>query len=145
MEIKVGSARLFGDKEDRDIILCRRRTSKLRKDFCLAMDDGIMMLYKMNLTKHEYRVMLFLIANMEFENYIYLTQIYIAENLKIKQPDVSKALKVLESNGLIFKEKMDRGKVIRVSSVIAWRGRPDSKFNQRFSMDSEHLLIELND
>lgn len=145
METKIGSARLLGDKEDRDIILCRRRTSKLRKDFCLAMDDGIMILYKMDLTKHEYKVMLFLIANMEFENYAYLTQTHIAENLKIKQPDVSKALKVLESNGLVFREKTNRGKVIRVSSVIAWRGRPDSNFNRRFSMDSEHLLIELND
>jgi DNA-binding MarR family transcriptional regulator len=140
MAIRQGKATLIGDVDERDLYVVLLRRSKLKKDFFLAMGDGIMFLYKLDLTKHEYRVMLFLLSHMEFDNFCYNTQAYIADKLKVAQPDISKTLKSLESKGLIFKERTDKGKVIRVSAVIAWRGRTGKEFEKRYAMDSEHII-----
>jgi DNA-binding MarR family transcriptional regulator len=140
MTIRQGKATLIGDVDERDLYVVLLRRSKLKKDFFLAMGDGIMFLYSLDLTKHEYRVMLFLLSHMEFDNFCYNTQVYIADKLKVAQPDISKTLKSLELKGLIFREKTDRGKVIRVSAVIAWRGRTGKEFEKRYAMDSEHIV-----
>jgi DNA-binding transcriptional ArsR family regulator len=58
----------------------------------------------------------------------------------MKQPNISKTLKLLESKGLIFKEKDSKGNVIRVSSCIAWRGRTGKLYRERFAIDSEFFV-----
>lgn len=139
MVVRQGKATLIGEVDERDLYVVLLRRSKLKKDFFLAMGDGIMFLYNLDLTKHEYRVMLFLLSHMEFDNFCYNTQAYIADKLNLAQPDISKTLKSLESKGLIFRERTDRGRVTRVSAVIAWRGRTGKEFDKRYAMDSEHI------
>ena len=140
MVIRQGKATLLGDVDERDLYVVLLRRSKLKKDFFLAMGEGIMFLYNLDLTKHEYRVILFLLSHMEFDNFCYNTQAYMADKLKVAQPDISKTLKSLELKGLIFRERTERGKVIRVSAVIAWRGRTGKEFEKRYAMDSEHIV-----
>jgi DNA-binding MarR family transcriptional regulator len=139
MGYKVGRGKIVGELEDRSLIVLNPRRSKLRKDFFLAMDDGFMILCDLDLTKHEYRTILFILGDMNFENYFYGTQTYIAEKLKIAQPDVSKTLKLLESKGLIFKENVNGRRSIRVSAVVAWKGKANAEFSRRFAIDSEHI------
>ena len=74
MVIRQGKATLLGDVDERDLYVVLLRRSKLKKDFFLAMGEGIMFLYNLDLTKHEYRVILFLLSHMEFDNFCYNTQ-----------------------------------------------------------------------
>lgn len=144
MDTIKGYIQVNEENDPRPLILFAHKRSRLSGGFSLLFDDGNMILSQLDLTKHEYRIILFLLSIMEFKNYVYVTQIFIAESLRIKQPDVSKSLKSLEAYGLIFREKTNRGKAIRVSAVIGWRGQANSEFNQRFSADSEHILVDIN-
>jgi DNA-binding MarR family transcriptional regulator len=140
MAILKGTAKLNGSPEEKEVWYVIQRRSKLREGFSLAMDDGLIILSQLDLTRHEYRVMLFLISQMDFDNYCLMTQSFMSEKLSIAQSNISKTLKSLESKKLIFRELTDRGKVIRVSAVIAWRGKADTKFLDQFAIDSKQIL-----
>jgi len=139
MAVRQGKATLIGEVDERDLYVVLLRRSKLKKDFFLGMGDGCMYLATLDLTKHEYRLILFLLASMEFDNFYYGTQAYIASELNLAQSDISKTLKSLESQGLIFRERTSRGKVTRISAVLGWRGRAGKEFEKRYAMDSEHI------
>jgi DNA-binding MarR family transcriptional regulator len=141
MAVLKGKTRLVGDIEEKNVWYVIQRRSKLRKGFSLIMDDGLIILSQLDLTRHEYRLMLFLISQIEFDNCCYITQSFMSEKLSIAQSNISKTLKLLESRNLIFRESTNKGKSIRVSSVIAWRGKTDSEYTNRFAADSKCLKV----
>ena len=114
---------------------------KFKESFCRAWEDGFMILTKMGLTASQYTILLIFIAQMEYENFCYITQSYISEQTGIAQPNVSKNINAMAKVGLLFKEDTKRGKSIRVSSVIAWKGTKNKAFREAFAKDSEALII----
>jgi hypothetical protein len=114
---------------------------KFKESFCRAWEDGFMILTKMGLTACQYTILLIIIAQMEYENFCYVTQSFISEETGIAQPNVSKNINVMVKAGLLFKENTKRGKSIRVSSVIAWKGNKDKAFKEAFARDSEALIV----
>jgi DNA-binding MarR family transcriptional regulator len=133
---------LEGETEEKEVWFVVNRRSKLRKGFSLMMDEGLVILSMLDLTRHEYRLILFLISEMEFDNCCYKTQAFMSEKLSIAQSNISKTLKLLESKGLIFREATNKGKTVRISAVLAWRGKTDKEFSNRFAIDSENIRFE---
>ena len=86
-------------------------------------------------------ILLIIISEIEYENICYISQSYIAEQLGISQPNVSKNIKVLADHNLIFKENTKKGKALRVNCRIAWKGNKSSAFNIAFAKDSEHEIL----
>lgn len=71
----------------------------------------------------EYRVFFFIVSRTQMKNWIQIQQSEIAEILKMKQPNVSRALKKLITKGLIeTTTKMGKAKNYRVSIKVGWRG-----------------------
>lgn len=91
--------------------------------FFLCFNEGLNMLAEMDLTKTEYRVMLKLMALCRYENVVLVTQAAIADELNIQQPHVSKAIKSLEEQQLIFRSKLDGRRCIRISDRLGWKGK----------------------
>lgn len=135
-----GKAVLYGESEERELTVLLTRGRKRRKDFFIGENRGFIMLHLLDLTRHEYRVIFYLLGNMEYGNYCYLTQSAMSEELGIAQPNISKTIKSLQSKGLLFKEKTNKGNAIRLNACIAWRGRDDKEYYRRYAIDSEYLL-----
>lgn len=115
---------------------------KFKESFCRTWEDGLMLLTKMGLTASQYTILFVIIANMEYENYSYVTQSFISKETGIAQPNVSKNINDMVKLGLLFKENTKRGKAIKVSSVIAWKGVKNAAFKGSFAHDSELLIVE---
>lgn len=141
MALLKGYKKIEGDTEEKEVWYAVPVRSKLRKGFSLIMDEGLILLAQFDLTKHEYRLILFLISQIDFSNCCYITQSFMGQELSIAQSNISKTLKALESRGLIFRENTNRGKSIRINSVIAWRGKTDREYTDRFLSDSGHLIV----
>ncbi|MFC4075261.1 helix-turn-helix domain-containing protein [Salinithrix halophila] len=96
----------------------------LKGDFFLAMQEGFIQISKMRLTGEQLKVLLFLMGKLDFENWIPVNQKEIAEELSLKRPNVSRALKRLEENGIIVKgEKNGRSWTYRLETSYGYKGK----------------------
>lgn len=125
----------------KDVLVRINPKSKFKDSFCLTWTEGCMVLAKLGLTAAQHNILLIIISEIEYENICYISQSYIAEQLGISQPNVSKNIKVLADHNLIFKENTKKGKALRVNCRIAWKGNKSSAFNIAFAKDSEHEIL----
>ena len=71
-----------------------------------------------------YRVLLLLLSQLDFENWIQITQKEIAETLEIKKQNVSKAVLLLEGKGIILRgPKIGRTYAFRLNPDFGWKGK----------------------
>jgi len=71
-----------------------------------------------------HRVLWYLISKLNFENWIYITQKEIAEELEMKKQNVSRAILLLESKGIILRsKKLGRSYAFRLNPNFGWKGK----------------------
>jgi DNA-binding transcriptional ArsR family regulator len=75
-----------------------------------------------DLNGSDMRVLMLLLARLDFENYIRVTQKDIAHTTKIKQPHVSTALTKLLKLNIIEKVSQGNLKAYRLNPSYAWKG-----------------------
>ena len=135
--------------EETDVLIrqYRHRTGLKHDSYFLGHRDGFMIIAQLDLGRHEYRVLLALIAVMDFANEINHSQKYIADELGMKPAYVSKAISKLKLKGLVIAINKDGKKSMRVSSVITWKGQTNSatKYGHEFREAYEHdsTLIDI--
>lgn len=71
--------------------------------FFVAMQEGFVYLAQLGLPQEQMRVLMYLFGNLDFENYIRVSQAEISEKLGMKKPNVSKAIKALVERGIIHR------------------------------------------
>ena len=77
-----------------------------------------------NLPNQEYRVLMYLMSKLDFENYIRVTQTSVAEALAMKQTNVSRAIKgLLENDIIITGPKVGTAKTYRLNPRMAYKGK----------------------
>ena len=92
---------------------------------------GFEHLAKLKLSKNEAAVLFKLLSVLEFENWIRVSQRTIAEDLNLKEPNVSTATRKLIQLGVIEKaeDPSDRRRLIyRLNPSFGWRGNPKEWF-----------------
>ncbi len=80
-----------------------------------------------DMTGQTLKVMLLLMSNLEFENYITIKQVAIAEKLKMYKPDVSKAMKLLVAKGIILKVKEGTTTGYKLNPHYGWKGKVSNR------------------
>jgi predicted transcriptional regulator len=80
-----------------------------------------------DMTGQTLKVMLLLMGNLEFENYITIKQVTIAEKLKIDKADVSKAMKLLVAKGIILKVKEGTTTGYKLNPHYGWKGKVSNR------------------
>jgi predicted XRE-type DNA-binding protein len=80
-----------------------------------------------DMTGQTLKVMLLLMSNLEFENYITIKQVTIAEKLKIDKADVSKAMKLLVAKGIILKVKEGTTTGYKLNPHYGWKGKVSNR------------------
>lgn len=121
----------------------KRYRCRLREGFFLTMEDTLQLIAKLNLSNTEYRVLLALLANLDYGNFIRKKQSLIASRINIKPSNFSRALQKLKALGLVFIEDTDEGKLLRVSSALAWKGHANREFEAIYHEDSTRLSDEI--
>lgn len=75
-----------------------------------------------DMTGQTLKVMLLLMANLEFENYISIKQVAIAQKLNIHKSEVSKAIRLLVEKGIILKVKEGTTVGYKLNPHYGWKG-----------------------
>lgn len=92
-----------------------------------------------------YRVLLFLLSRLDFENWIQITQTEIAEKLGMHKQDVNKAIKLLEKKEIVLKgKKIGRSYAFRLNPYFGWKGKVKNLDNYRKDRDDKEKRELIN-
>jgi predicted transcriptional regulator len=81
-----------------------------------------------DLTLEPMRVLHFLMSRLDFENFIQVPQTEICEQLEMKKPNVSKAVKLLVEKGIIIRgPKVGHSSSWRLNPNFGYKGNPKGK------------------
>jgi hypothetical protein len=95
--------------------------------FSLAKDKEI--------TGECYRVLMVLLGQLDFENYIHVPQRGIADMLDIRPQHVHRAIKLLEQKGILLRSATDKRLYgYRLNPYYGWKGKSNKLQNARLEL-----------
>ena len=140
-----------GEILDGVIVYCGVKHNPYSKGWIMNSQDALELLATDNDLRGEaYKVLLLLMARLDFENWIQITQTEIAEKLKIKLPNVSRAISLLENKQIILRgPKLGRSYAFRLNPDFGWKGkvknlndyRREEEDRQRREFKERHLRV----
>lgn len=115
---------IIGEDDQIKAFLVPKRQNNLGVNWVAFYQTALEWLAKQSLPQEQYRVMMFLMSQLDFENYLRITQISIAKELDMKQANVSRAIKgLLEKDIIITGPKVGTAKTYRLNPRMAYKGR----------------------
>lgn len=98
-----------------------RQKSSFQRHF--TMNQAALITIANELNHDQMRVLMALLADLDYENYIQVAQIDIAETLKMQKTHVSRAIKNLIEFGIVIEgPKIGRSKTYRLNPQFGWKG-----------------------
>lgn len=106
---------------------------KLKEDWFMTFQDALAVLAAdKDLWGRPRAVLDYMMARLNFDNFISLSQVEIADALKIHQPHVSAAIKMLVDKGIIEKgPKQGRSSSYKLNPYYGWKGRVKNLKDER--------------
>ena len=93
------------------------------------------------LTGRPRRVLDYLMAVLDFENFVQVSQADIAEELDLHRPDVSSAIKLLEQKEILIPgPKIGRSKCWRLNPNFGYKGNPNGKVKRHSQKGNLYLV-----
>lgn len=113
-----------------DLLIAAPKKRRLEGDFVMATQDGFLRLARdPDLTGEDHRVLYIYLANLDFENFLQISQSYIATDLGMKKENVSRATRKLVDKGILIKGlKVGRHQTYRLNAFYGWKGKADKKY-----------------
>lgn len=107
------------------VVYCGVKRNPYSKGWVMNSQEALEILASdQDLTKESLRVLMFLMARLDFENWIQVTQTEISEKLGIKKPNVSNAVSLLEEKGIILRgPRLGRSYAFRLNPYFGWKGK----------------------
>lgn len=101
-----------------------KRKNHLGVNWVAFYQTALEWLATQNLPNQEYRVLMYLMSKLDFENYLRVTQMSVAGALNMKQSAVSRAIKgLLERDVLITGPHVGTAKTYRLNPRMAYKGK----------------------
>jgi len=102
-----------------------KRVHPYGRRWVMTNQDALLMMARdKELTLEPKNVLLYLIGRLDFDNYIQVPQIEIAEDLDMKKPHVSRAISLLERKGLLIRgPKVGRSSSFRLNPNYGYKGK----------------------
>lgn len=115
---------LTDDKQQVTGFITHKRQNHLGVNWVAFYQTALEWLAMQNLPNQEYRVLMYLMSKLDFENYLRVTQMSIAEALNMKQSAVSRAIRgLLEKDVLITGPQVGTAKTYRLNPRMAYKGK----------------------
>jgi CRP-like cAMP-binding protein len=114
-----------GEMLEAGVMVYMPQRPKIAEGWVMTFQDAFVRLAADKTIKQEQmRVLLYLIGRLDFENWIHVPQVEIAEKLDIAAPHVSRAIAALTAKGLLSRgPKLGRVNTLRLSLNVGWKGR----------------------
>lgn len=107
--------------EDPNLVTVRKKDKMKGGEFIVVFQEAIKKLVlDADLGKNEYRILLYLMAETEFEREINDTLYNIAKNINLDQSNATKAMQKLESIGIVVRNVQLR--TFRLNYELAYKG-----------------------
>ncbi len=106
-------------------VIVGRKRNPYGKGWVMKSQEALEIVAKDKDIKGEtYRVLFFICARLDFENWVQISVTEIAKELGMHQPDVSKAMKVLENKQIILRgPKVGRSYAFMLNPEFGWKGK----------------------
>ena len=106
-------------------VIVGRKRNPYGKGWVMNSQEALEIVAKDKDIKGEtYRVLFFICARLDFENWVQLSVTEIANELDLKQPSVSRAMKVLETKEIILRgPKVGRSYAFMLNPEFGWKGQ----------------------
>ncbi len=113
-----------------DLLFASPIKRRLEGDFIMSLQEGFLRLGRdSDISGQDYRVLMIYLGNLDFENFIQISQNYIATDLKIPKQRVYESTKRLVDKGILIKGlKVGRHQTYRLNAFYGWKGKADKKY-----------------
>ncbi len=120
-------------------VLIGRKRNPYGNGWVMNNQDAVIALAKDKDIKGEtHRVLWFIVGILDFENWVQLSITEIANELDLKQPSVSRAMKVLENKQIIFRgPKVGRSYAFMLNPEFGWKGKVKNLDDYRREKEEE--------
>ncbi len=127
---RLGTIDLDTGEISEDLLIASPKKRRLNGDFVMATQDGFLRLARdPDISGEDYRVLMIYLANLDFENFLQISQSYIATDLGMKKQNVSRATNRLIEKGILIKGlKVGRHQTYRLNAFYGWKGKADKKY-----------------
>ncbi|MEI4624108.1 helix-turn-helix domain-containing protein (plasmid) [Bacillus pfraonensis] len=127
--------------EIQQYLLTPAKKKKVYKgDWVMVFQEGLTYVAKLNLKGETLRVYMILLSKLDYENWLRIRQKDIAEELGMKPPHVSRAIKELSNHGILVKgPKVGASNTYRLDPSFAFRGR--DKNLEQVRKEVKHLKV----
>lgn len=115
-----------------EIPFLTRRKANLYGEYIMARQEGFLRLAKeKDLTGTDLRVLNVYFGNLDFENYIQISQQAIADYLEMKKENVCRSTKKLVEKGILIEGgKVGKHNTYRLNPFYGWKGKSDVEFHK---------------
>ena len=125
-------------------VIVGRKRNPYGKGWVMNSQEALEIVAKDKDIKGEtYRVLFFICARLDFENWVQISVTEIAKELGMHQPDVSKAMKVLENKQIILRgPKVGRSYAFMLNPEFGWKGKVtnlEDYRRQEWDKETKHL------
>ncbi len=125
-------------------VIVGRKRNPYGKGWVMKSQEALEIVAKDKDIKGEtYRVLFFICARLDFENWVQISVTEIAKELGMHQPDVSKAMKVLENKQIILRgPKVGRSYAFMLNPEFGWKGKVtnlEDYRRQEWDKETKHL------
>lgn len=106
-------------------VIVGRKRNPYEKGWVMNSQEALEIVAKDKDIKGEtYRVLFFICARLDFENWVQLSVTEIAQELDLKHPSVSRAMKVLETKEIVLRgPKVGRSYAFMLNPEFGWKGK----------------------
>ena len=120
-------------------VIVGRKRNPYGKGWLMTSHEALVILAKdKEITGETYRVLFLVCARLDFENWVQIPITEIAQELELKQPNVSRAIKVLEEKEIILRgPKVGRSYVFMLNPEFGWKGKVKNLDNYRRQKEDE--------
>ena len=88
-----------------------------------TMNQDALRILAKELTGEQFKVLMLMLADLDYENFIQIAQADIADTLEMQKTNVSRAVRALLDVGVIFEgPKVGRSKTYRLNEQFGWKG-----------------------
>jgi DNA-binding transcriptional ArsR family regulator len=114
-----------GEVLEAGVMVYMPQRPKISEGWVMTFQDAFIRLASDRTLKGEQlRVLMYLIGKLDFENWIHVPQVEIADVLGMRASHVSRTIAALTSKGLLTKgPKLGRVGTLRLSLNVGWKGR----------------------
>jgi predicted transcriptional regulator len=114
---------------------------KLRGGFMLLDLEGMeRLVMDRDIDLADWRVLGTIMRRLEYENWLYITQQEIANEIGMKRQNVTRSIKKLTEKAIIVKErKSGRSNCYRLNAFYGWKGRINKEYESTYETHSKLL------